>query len=100
MCCVVMEVLPDDVTPSHDVAYTTEQWHDSPKSEFPQRPQGPAWIDKLPIEMFTNPFYGVSKDNEHAILQTLQEDEDREWEAGWRQTDTTKDAETQAKCQA
>jgi hypothetical protein len=23
MCCVVMEVLPDDVTPSHDVAYTT-----------------------------------------------------------------------------
>jgi Reverse transcriptase (RNA-dependent DNA polymerase) len=85
MCCVVMEVLPDDVMPSHGVAYTTEQCHDSPKSEFPQRRQGPAWIDKLPIEMFTNPFYGVSKDNEHAILQALQEDKDREWDAGWRE---------------
>jgi hypothetical protein len=79
MCCVVMEVLPDDVTPSHDVAYTTEQCHDSPKSEFPH-----AWFDKLPKEMFMNPFYGMSKDNEHAILQALQEDEDREWDAGWR----------------
>jgi hypothetical protein len=45
MCCVMMEVLPDDVTPSHDVAYTTEQCHDSPRSGSPQRPQGPAWID-------------------------------------------------------
>jgi hypothetical protein len=35
-------------------------------------------------EMFMNPFYGMSKDNEHAILQALQEDEDREWDAGWR----------------
>jgi hypothetical protein len=78
MCCVMMEVLPDDVTPSHDVSYTTEQCHDSPRSGSPQRPQGPAWIDKLPIEM-------LSKDNELAILLALQEDEDREWDAGWRE---------------
>jgi hypothetical protein len=83
MCCV--EVLLDDVTPSHDVAYTTEQCHNSPKSGFPQRPQGPAWYDKLPTEMFMNPFYGMSKDNEHTILQALQDEEDREWDAGWQE---------------
>jgi hypothetical protein len=35
--------------------------------------------------MFTNPFYGMSKDNELAILLALQEDKDREWDAGWRE---------------
>jgi hypothetical protein len=44
-----------------------------------------GWFSKLPTEMFMNPFYGISKDNERAILQAVKDEEDREWDAGWRE---------------